>query len=70
MGKALDTIKKLQVVEFNWKHNDKPDIGLIAESVERVIPEAVLYDENKVLGLKPLTLIAVLVKAVQELEEK
>jgi hypothetical protein len=70
MGKALDLIKKLEVREFDWKHNDQHDIGLIAEEVAQVIPEAVFYNnEGQIEGLKPLTLIAILVKALQELQE-
>lgn len=71
MGVALDLIKQLDVVTFDWKHNNQSDIGLIAEEVEKVIPEAVIYNnEGQVEGLKPLTLIAVLVRAIQELKSE
>lgn len=65
MGIALDTIKKLEVKEFDWLDGTH-DIGLIAEEVEKIYPEAVWYKDGKVEGLKPLTLIALCIKAIQE----
>jgi hypothetical protein len=67
MGVALDKINKLKVVEFDWKENNQHEIGLIAEEVAKIIPEAIWYKDNKIEGLKPLVLIAVLVKAIQEM---
>lgn len=69
MGIALNLINQLKIREFDWKSDDKHDIGLIAEEVEKILPEAVWYKDGKIEGLKPLTLIALLVKAIQELEE-
>jgi len=68
MGKALDLINKLKVVEFDWKDTDQHDIGLIAEEVAEIIPEAVWFKDGKIEGLRPLTLIAVLVEAIKELQ--
>ena len=71
MGKAIDIVNQLRVVEFDWKTDGRHDVGMIAEEVEKVYPEAVYYtDLGKVEGLKPLTLIALVVKAIQELDEK
>lgn len=70
MGKALDLVKKIRVVEFDWKNSNKHDIGLIAEEIAEIIPEAVWYKNGKIEGLKPLTLIAILVEAVKELGDK
>jgi len=71
MGKALDLISKLEVKEFNWKTSSVHDIGLIAEEVSKVIPEAVWYNNSgQIEGLKPLTLIAILIEAIKELKEE
>ncbi len=69
MGIALDIIKKIDVVEFDWKHSNEHEIGMIAEEVYKIFPEAVWMEGNKVMGLKPLPLIALLVKAIKELKE-
>ena len=68
MGKALDLIAKLDVKTFTWKHSEEPDIGLIAEEVVKVIPEAGWYVNGRLEGLKPLTLIAVLIEAIKEIQ--
>ncbi len=71
MGQALDLIKQLNPVEFDWKHDDRHDIGLIAEEVVKIIPEAVFYNnDGQIEGLKPLTLIAVLLEAIKELDKE
>jgi len=71
MGIALDLVNKLRVVEFDWKETNVHEIGLIAEEVEKIIPDAVHKNVlGQIEGLKFLPLIAVLVKAVQELDKK
>jgi len=70
MGIALDLINKLRVVEFDWRDKNEHEIGLIAEEVAKVIPEAVGYKDGKIEGLKPLVLIAIIIKALQEREEE
>ena len=68
MGKALDIINKLRIVEFDWKNNEHHDIGLIAEEVCEVLPEAIWWEKGQIKGLRPLTLIAVLIEAIKELQ--
>jgi len=67
---ALELIKLFRPVEFDWKETGVHEIGLIAEEVEKIFPEAVWYKDGRVEGLKPLPLIALIIKAIQELEEK
>ena len=68
MGKALDLISKLNVVEFDWKSTNQHDIGLIAEEVNKVFPEAVFYnDKGQIEGLRTLPLIAILIEAIKEI---
>lgn len=70
MGIALDKLNKLEVVSFDWKDSDIHEIGMIAEEVEKIYPEAVWKENGVVMGLKPLPLIAMLIKSIQELQEK
>ena len=67
MASALELIKKIKVVEYDWLDGTH-DIGIIAEDLAKIIPEAVWYKDGKIEGIKPLTMIAVLVKAIQESE--
>jgi len=70
MNKALEIIDKLKVIEYDWKNTNEHDIGLIAEEVKKIFPEAVWYKDGQIEGLKPLTPSALLVKATQELKEE
>jgi hypothetical protein len=70
---GLDTIMKLNPKEYDWKKDNRHDIGFIAQEVEEVIPEIVKdkkhFDkEIKTLDYEKLT--AVLIKAVQEQQEQ
>lgn len=69
MGKALDILNKLEVKSFDWKTTNEHEIGLIAEEVDKVFPEAVWRKDGKIEGLKFLPLIALLIEAVKELQE-
>jgi len=70
---GLETVMKLNPKEYDWKKDDRHDIGFIAQEVEEVIPEIVKdkkhFDENiKTLDYEKLT--AVLIKAVQEQQQQ
>jgi len=41
ISESLDRILELRPTEFVWKENDRPDIGFIAQEVEKIIPEIV-----------------------------
>ena len=70
MGKALDLINRLEAKEFDWKHDNKHDMGLIAEEVVKVIPEAVFYnDKNEITGIRLVPILAIMVEAIKELKE-
>jgi hypothetical protein len=43
---ALDKVRALRGVAFTWKEGGGHDIGMIAEEVGAVVPEAVRFEEN------------------------
>ena len=65
---ALGIVYRLRGVSFDWTPDGKRDIGLIAEDVAGVLPEAIVYDESgknvKAIGYSRL--LAVLIEAVKE----
>jgi hypothetical protein len=68
---GLDAVMKLNPKEYDWKKDDRHDIGFIAQEVEEVIPEVVKdkkWFDDKVKTLDYEKLTAVLIKAVQELK--
>ncbi|MEZ5428346.1 MAG: tail fiber domain-containing protein [Pyrinomonadaceae bacterium] len=64
---ALELIRKLRPVSFNWKANNSPDVGFIAEEVADVEPQLVLYNPDKTVeGVRYEKISIYLVKAAQE----
>src|SRR5690606_2366986 len=63
---GLDTINSMRPVAFNFKSNDAPSIGFIAQELETVIPEIVSGTEGR-KSVNYASITSVLVKAVQEL---
>jgi hypothetical protein len=62
---GLETIKSLRGVTFDWKINQKPSIGVIAQELEKVLPELVTDGDPKTVNYNGL--IGVLIEAVKEL---
>jgi len=62
----LSKVSQLRGVTFTWKNDGRKDVGLIAQEVEKVIPEAV--QTNPETGLKSVeygNLVGVLIEAVK-----
>lgn len=72
---ALKTISELKGVSFSWKSNDKKSGGVIAQDVQKVLPELIGTKKPLNGGEETLTvdyngLIGVLIEAVKELSDK
>ena len=65
---GLDIIEKINPVEFEWKDNGKKSFGVIAQDIEKILPDLVSTAENKSVNYSGL--IAFLIKSVQELSAK
>ena len=65
---ALGIVDRLRGVSFDWAPDGRHDIGLIAEDVAELLPEAVVYDENgkDAKAVDYSRLVAVLIEAVKE----
>ena len=69
---AIDKVNKLRGVRFTWKSDEtkKMQVGLIAQEVKEVLPEAVDFDETNEdyrMGVQYTDLIPLLVNAIKEL---
>ena len=67
---ALSTLGKLQGKSYRWKDNNEPDIGLIAQELEKAIPELVKTDNNGYKSIVYQKLTAVLIEAVKEQQQE
>lgn len=64
-------ILKLQTVGFEWKDTGKEDVGLIAEDVEKAVPDLVIYnDKGNPEGVKYDKVTLYLLEVVKAQQEK
>ena len=71
---ALEKVKELKGVNFNYKKDGKRSTGLIAQDLQKVLPEAVytskdLEDEEH-LAIRYGNTVGLLVEAIKELEAR
>jgi hypothetical protein len=76
INNALDKVSKLNGVYFDWVQNEssgkimdkRRHVGVIAQEVERVLPE-VVHSNTDHLGVDYGSMIALIIEAIHELEE-
>lgn len=68
--KGLDVINGLTGYHFNWKENNKKDIGVIAQEVEVVLPEAVQIRADGTRTVDYPKLVAPLIQAIKEQQQQ
>lgn len=61
----LALVEQLEGHKFDWRQNGKPDIGFVAQEVQKVLPEAVVATSDGHLAVKYDVLTAPLVEAVK-----
>lgn len=77
---ALEKVAKLNGYRFEWKpempqYGGKPDIGLLAQEVQEVIPEAVyetewVADDGLIKTIRYERIVPVLVEAIKTLQDR
>lgn len=76
IDKALDKVNKIQGIEFDWKeleriHGNKGhDVGVIAQEVEKVIPEVVTTRDNGYKAVKYEKIVPLLIEAIKDLSKQ
>lgn len=69
----MEKISELNGVTYNWKdstRDSRRQIGVIAQDVEKVFPEAVVTDEKGIKSVAYGNLVAPLIEAVKELKKE
>ena len=66
IDKPLDIINKIEGVTYNWISDNSADVGVIAQDVERCLPDAV-QEMDGVKSVNYNALIGLLVESVKEL---
>ena len=66
----MDKIEKLRGVYFNYINNDdKKQIGMIAQEVEKIIPEVVYNTNENTKAIAYNNIIGLLVEGIKELSD-
>jgi len=66
---ASEKVAQLRGVNFDWRENGKPAMGVIAQEVETVIPEVVSSNgEHKTVNYG--SIVGVLIEAIKDLQNK
>jgi len=63
---AVEKVQQLRGVEFDWISSGHHSIGVIAQDVEKVLPELVSKREDGMMGVDYSKLTAVLIEAIKE----
>ena len=64
----IDKISQINGVSFDWKETQRPSVGVIAQDVEKVLPQLVNGEDTKTVNYNGL--IGVLIEAVKEQQEQ
>lgn len=65
---SLNTVRQIDGVSFKWIDSNKPSYGVIAQELEKILPELVDDGINKTVNYAGL--IAFLINAVKELDQR
>ena len=67
---ALDRVRKLRGVTFSRRDTGNRSVGLIAQELALIVPEAVMTHEDGLLSVAYGNLVGVLIEAVKDLADK
>ena len=83
INNALEKVNKISGVNFDWTDEEikarggidgyfvrKQDVGVIAQDIEKVLPEAVATRENGYKAVRYELLVPLLIEAIKELSEQ
>lgn len=65
----LGKVCAMRPVNFTWKHDDKEDVGLVAQEVREIFPELV-HDNGEILGVKYANMVSLLISCVKQLKNE
>lgn len=63
---ALSRVSQIEGVYFDWKDGGDRQVGVIAQQVEKVLPEVVSKDKNSYLSVDYSKIVPLLIEAINE----
>ena len=76
IDKALDKVNSIQGIEFDWVEkeevhgNSGHDIGVIAQEIEKVLPDVVTTRDNGYKAVKYEKIVPLLIEAIKDLSKQ
>jgi hypothetical protein len=78
ISNAIGIIEQIRGVRFDWNETAKSmypertykDIGVIAQEIQKVIPEIVVTRDNGYMAVKYEKIVAILIEAIKELKQE
>lgn len=70
ISNALESIKKIDGVEFNWKDTGDKSAGVIAQQVAAILPHLITNNQNGTMSVNYNGLIGYLIQTIKELESR
>ena len=67
---ALDLVSKVNARRFQWIRDDRPDVGVIAQDFEKIVPELVHTDAHGIKSVNYNGLTVINTAAIQEMADK
>lgn len=67
---ALDTVRSLRGVRFNWNSTGFAGVGVIAQEIERYVPEVVVTSEDGGKTVQYGNIVGVLIEAIKEQQQQ
>ena len=64
--RSVDIVKQLNGVSYNWKDNGKKSYGVIAQEIEKILPDLIDTSENGTKSVNYNGIIAFLINAIKE----
>ncbi len=70
--KPIQILSSIQGVRFTWRDLSSEDIGFLAQDLQKIVPEAVVGDEEKTAKMSVAyhKIIPILVESIKELQER
>jgi hypothetical protein len=66
---ASSKLAQLRGVNFDWKDNDRYAMGVVAQEVEKIIPE-VVNEENGIKSVSYGSIVGLLIEAIKDLQQQ
>lgn len=67
---SIDIVKQIQGVQFNWISNQKHDYGVIAQQMQKVLPESVITQKQGLKRVNYMMMIPFLIESIKQLNNK